>query len=150
MQFRTDLRNRYRRLHRVLGRVYVVAAFGIGTTGLVMSAFSFGGMITHAGFAMLAMLTLATTGLAFARIKAGDVTAHREWMLRSFALIFAGVTLRIELPLLQAANGGLFEPAYQVVAWLSWVPNVMWAEWWIRRSRSAVMVADGSLALRGV
>jgi uncharacterized membrane protein len=143
LQFRTDLRNRFRRLHRVLGRVYVVAAFGIGTTGLLMSPFSFGGMITHTGFGLLAALTIATTWLAFARIRAGDVTAHREWMLRNFALIFAGVALRVELPLLVAANGGAFEPAYQVVAWLSWVPNLVWAQWWIRRSRGPIVVRAG-------
>ena len=144
LQFRTDLRNRFRPLHRVLGRVYVISAFGIGTTGLLMSPFSFGGMVTHAGFGLLAALTLVTTWLAFARIKAGDVTAHRRWMLRSFALIFAGVALRVELPLLVAANGGAFEPAYQLVAWLSWVPNLVWAQWWIRRSRGVVAVPTRS------
>ena len=133
LQFRADVRNRYRRLHRVLGRVYVVAALGIGLTGLVMSAFSNGGMATHLGFGLLAVLTLGTTGMAFARIRAGDVDAHRAWMLRSFALIFAGVTLRIQLPLLIIAYGGDFDPAYRWVAWISWLPNLAWAEWWVRR-----------------
>jgi hypothetical protein len=54
-------------------------------------------------------------------------------MLRSYALIFAAVTLRIELPLLIMALGE-FTPAYQVVAWLSWVPNLLWAEWYVRRT----------------
>ena len=44
------------------------------------------------------------------------------------------VTLRIELPLLIMAFGE-FTTAYQVVAWLSWVPNALWAEWYIRRTR---------------
>jgi hypothetical protein len=30
---------------------------------------------------------------------------------------------------------GEFTTAYQVVAWLSWVPNALWAEWYIRRTR---------------
>ena len=139
-QFRADLRDRYRRLHRVLGRVYVIAGLGTGATGLFMSVYSFGGPITHAGFGVLAVLMLASTGLAFARIRAGDVASHREWMLRSFALVFAGVTLRIELPLLVAAYGGEFPLAYLWVSWLAWVPNLLWAEWWIRRSRGEVVV----------
>ena len=147
LQFRGDLRARHRRVHRVLGRVYVSAALGTGATGLYMAAFSFGGATTHLGFGLLAVLMLTTTGLAFARIRAGDVAAHREWMVRSFALIFAGVTLRIELPLLIAAYGGAFEPAYQWVAWLSWVPNLAWAEWYVRRSRGvAVPVLSGARA----
>ena len=140
MQFRGDLRARHRRVHRAVGRVYVVAALGTGLTGLFMAAFSFGGPITHLGFGTLAVLVLATTGMAFARIRAGNVAAHRAWMTRSFALIFAGVTLRIELPLLIAAYEGAFAPAYQVVAWLSWVPNLAWAEWWVWRSRGATAV----------
>lgn len=138
LQFRADLRARFPRFHRVLGRAYVVAALGTGTTGLFMAAFSFGGMVTHLGFGTLAVLMLTSTGMAFARIKAGDVTGHRAWMLRSFALMFAGVMLRIELPLLIAAYNGQFEPAYRIVAWLSWVPNVVWAEWWLRRRGVAV------------
>ena len=86
-----------------------------------MAAFSIGGAVTHLGFGVLAVLVMATTGMAF-------------------ALIFAGVTLRIELPLLIAAYGGAFEPAYQWIAWLSWAPNLAWAEWWVRRSRGVGMV----------
>ena len=147
LQFRGDLRARHRRLHRVLGRVYVGAALGTGATGLFMAAFSFGGPVTHLGFGLLAVLLLVTTGMAFARIRAGDVDAHRAWMIRSFALVFAGVTLRIELPLLIAAYGGAFEPAYQWIAWLSWAPNLAWAEWWVRRSRSVGMVPAPSRVL---
>jgi hypothetical protein len=54
-------------------------------------------------------------------------------MLRSYALIFAAVTLRIWLPLLIMAYGGQFLPAYRWVAWISWVPNALFAEWTIRR-----------------
>jgi hypothetical protein len=50
-------------------------------------------------------------------------------MLRSYALVFAA-TLRIELPLLIMAFGEFT----QVVAWLSWVPNLLWAEWYVRRT----------------
>jgi hypothetical protein len=50
------------------------------------------------------------------------------------------VTLRIELPLLIMAFGD-FTPAYQVVSWLSWVPNVLWAEWYVRRTGSVPLPA---------
>ncbi len=54
------------------------------------------------------------------------------WMLRSYALIFAGVMLRLELPLLTLAFGA-FPPAYRAVAWLCWVPNLLIALWFTRR-----------------
>ncbi len=143
-QFRRDLRVRRPRVHRLLGRVYVGAALGTGATGLLMALHSSGGPNTHLGFGVLAVLTLATTWMGLARIRAGDVAAHRAWMLRSFALIFAGVTLRIEQPLLMAAHGGAFAPAYQLVAWLCWLPNLAWAEWHLRRSRGVAPVPAAS------
>jgi DNA-binding CsgD family transcriptional regulator/uncharacterized membrane protein len=134
LQFRRGLRARSPRLHRLAGRAYVGAALGTGATGLLMAPHSFGGLDTHLGFGVLAVLTVTTTWMGVARIRAGDVAAHRAWMLRSFALIFAGVMLRVEQPLLMAAHAGEFAPAYALVAWLCWVPNLAWAEWYLRRS----------------
>jgi hypothetical protein len=37
------------------------------------------------------------------------------------------------LPLLIIAYQGELDPAYRRVAWASWVPNIVWAEWLIRR-----------------
>jgi hypothetical protein len=52
-------------------------------------------------------------------------------MVRSYALVCAAVTLRLELPLLSAAFGPML--GYQLVSWACWLPNVGWAEWWLRR-----------------
>jgi len=65
--------------------------------------------------------------MALAAIRRGDVTGHREWMVRNFALTFAAVTLRLWLPTLTAATGSFIE-AYRTVAWLCWVPNAIVAE----------------------
>ena len=137
-QFRTGLRARRPAVHRIMGRVYVPAAIATGATGLYMAAYSYGGMVTHIGFGTLGVAVIVTTALAFARIRGGDVAGHREWMIRSYALIFAAVTLRVLLPLLITAYAGDFDPAYRWVAWLCWVPNAFWAEWYIRRSRHAL------------
>ena len=134
-QFRETLRVRRLALHRAMGRVYVIAALLTGVTGLYMAVYSFGGPITHLGFGLLAAGVIATTTMAYRRIRVRDTVAHREWMIRSFSLIFAAVTLRVLLPLLIAAHQGAFEPAYLWVSWLCWVPNIVWAEWYIRRTR---------------
>lgn len=42
----------------------------------------------------------------------------------------------ILVPLLIIAFGD-FTPAYRVVAWVSWVPNFFWAEWYIRGTAHA-------------
>jgi hypothetical protein len=123
----------------VLAAVIVVYALGyvvVGVVGLYMSIYSFGGWVTHLGFGTLAGLLLFTTLRAYAAARRRDIATHRQWMVRSYALVFAAVTLRIELPLLAMAFGG-FLPGYQAVAWLCWVPNALWAEWFVRRTAYA-------------
>jgi hypothetical protein len=57
-------------------------------------------------------------------------------MIRSFALTFAAVTLRLYIPAAMIA-GFDFVPAYQWIAWLAWVPNLAIAEAWIASRRRA-------------
>lgn len=133
LQFAPGLRARRPRLHRVAGRVYVGAGLLAAGAGLYMAAHAYGGWPTRAGFALLALGSLGSTALALAAALRWEFAAHRRWAVRSAALFFSAVTLRVELPLLVLLFGGRFHPAYMVVAWLCWVPNVLWAEWWLRR-----------------
>ena len=132
-QFHRGVLRRRRTFHRQLGTLYVASCLIVGVAGLYMSVYSFGGWITHVGFGALAVSLIVTTLRAYTAARARDIATHRQWILRSYALIFAAVTLRIELPLLVVAFGA-FLPAYQVVAWLCWVPNALWAEWYLRRT----------------
>jgi len=47
-------------------------------------------------------------------------------MVRSYALMFAAVMLRLELPLLSSYLG--FLEGYRIVSWLCWIPNIVIAE----------------------
>jgi uncharacterized membrane protein len=128
-------------LHRRVGTAYVIACTAVGAAGLYMAPYAFGGWISRLGFAMLGVLLLVTTGRAYVLARQRRITEHRRWMVRSYALIFAAVTLRIELPLLTMAFQD-FTPAYLVVAWLSWVPNLLVVEWYLRRASSTLQVAE--------
>jgi uncharacterized membrane protein len=133
------------RVHRRIGTVYFGIAMLVGIVGLYMSLFAFGGLITRIGFGGLALGVLLTTGTAFKLAKSGEFRAHREWMIRSYALMFAAPTLRLWLPLLVTAHQGQFLPAYRLVAWLCWVPNLIFAEWYIARSRKRELRFGGSI-----
>lgn len=119
--------------HRTLGKLYVGAAMMTGATGLYMAAYAHGGPVSEAGFAAMALTMLLTTGLAWKHAASRDFPAHRRWMIRSYAVLFSAVTLRLWLPVVVLAHGGDFTPAYRWLAWLSWVPNMLWAEWHVRR-----------------
>lgn len=132
-QFLPRLR-RQRRLpiHRWSGRLYLIAIAVGGLCGLYVAQMAYGGLITQLGFSGLALFWLATGYLAYSSIRQGDVQRHRRWMVRNYAATFAAVTLRLWLPLLTAMSVD-FTVAYQSVAWLSWVPNVLVVEWWLQR-----------------
>ena len=137
-QFHPGLLVRRRALHRALGTVYVASCLLLGVAGLYMSAYAAAGAVARVGFGLLAALLLVSTAVAYRAARRRDIRTHRAWMLRSYALIFAAVTLRVELPLLIIAHGGAFDPAYRIVAWLCWVPNLAWAEWRVRRGGHAL------------
>jgi uncharacterized membrane protein YozB (DUF420 family) len=80
-------------------------------------------------------VTFALLGLR--AILRRDVVAHRRWMLRTFAMTYAAVTLRLWLfaliPLL-----GDFRSAYLLVPFLCWVPNLVVVELLLRRTPRTV------------
>src|SRR5256714_15643538 len=148
LQHNSRLRDRFLEMHRWTGRTYVLAVLFGGAAALRLATISQGGLPAHAGFGLLAVLWLLATGQAYRHIRAGDQASHRRWMIRSYALTFAAVTLRIYLPVSIAA-GLPFEPAYQTIAWLCWVPNLIVAEWIILRqrpTRAAIPEPDSVIA----
>lgn len=120
-------------VHRWLGRIYLISSIVLGLAGLSLSFHAAGGVGPRTAFGLLALAVLGTSLMGYRSIRVRDVRHHREWMLRSYALIFAAVTLRIWMPILIIANHGQFVPAYRWTAWLCWVPNVLFVEWMIRR-----------------
>ncbi len=133
MQFNTRLRNKNLQLHRQVGKVYVVAVLLSAPAGFYIAFFATGGLVASTGFICLAVIWFYTTYRAYASIKNKQVVQHQKMMIYSYAACFAAVTLRIWLPLLSAMLGN-FTKAYLIVAWLSWVPNLIVANRIIKRT----------------
>jgi hypothetical protein len=93
-------------------------------------------MISQIGFVTLGQLWIVTAILALMAIKRGDYRAHEAWAIRSFALTFAAVTIRLQLGAGFAA-GQRFEDFYWMLSWTCWIPNLIVAEWLIRRRPAA-------------
>lgn len=132
-QFFPKLRQKRITWHRFLGRIYVIACFWGGISGLAIAFYATGGTLAKFGFSNLAVLWLYTTAKAYKTIKKREIEAHREWMLRSFALTFAAVILRLQLPFYMSTLTMDFLPAYRLVSWSCWVPNLILVEWFIQR-----------------
>lgn len=143
LQFWRGLRNRRPRVHRWIGRTYLVAVAIGSVSGLVIAVVNEAGLVGFFGFGTLAVLWFVTGLRAYRAIRRRDIDSHRAWMIRNFALTYAAVMLRIWLPLLLLfqvlvpAPGTDFEAvfanAYAAVPFLCWIPNLIVAEWLIRR-----------------
>lgn len=131
-QLSTRIRARNAAVHRWLGRAYVIGVLVGGVGGLMLSFHSTAGLVAQIGFFSLAVLWLASTIAAYVHIRNRRVELHRKWMIRSYALTLAALTLRIMMPLSQVAGLPMVE-IYPVIAWLCWVPNLVVAEWFVLR-----------------
>ena len=136
-QFLSGVRVRRPGLHRWIGRLYLLGIALGGVGGLSMAFYAYTGLVAGLGFGALALLWLATGALALVTIRRGEVAQHRRWMVRNFALTFAAVTLRLELPLLASGLGE--QIGYMTVAWMCWIPNLLIAQWLIARSTARPM-----------
>ena len=121
-QFLPGLRARRRALHRWMGRAYVAGCLVGGVGGLVMAFGSTAGPVATAGFGGLGAIWIIATIQGWRLAMARRFDEHRAWMIRSFALTFAAVTLRLYLPLIPLA-GVPFVEGYRAVSFLCWVPT---------------------------
>jgi len=136
VQLLPQLRARWRLGHRWLGRVYIIACLVSGFAGLILSTGSQAGPIAVAGFSSVAVISLICAAQAWRMAVTRRFDEHREWVIRSYALIFAAVTLRIWLPLSQIAHLD-FMQSYRVISFLAWVPNLIVAELYLAQGRPA-------------
>jgi len=138
VQFSKRFRNANLKRHRLIGKIYMISVLISGLAGFYIAFYATGGLVAKLGFGSLAIIWLYTTSMGYRTIKNGDIQKHQVFMIYSYAACFAAVTLRLWLPMLTVAFGG-FIPAYQAVAWLCWVPNMIFAYYWVRRKNFEVV-----------
>jgi len=130
-QFLPSIFSRRRWLHRLLGWIYVstVALGWLASLPLALHAHT--GATASAGFQALGVVWLTCTLLGFLDARAGRIVEHRRWMIRSYGLTTAAITLRLYV----VASDILHIPlgqSYPYIAWLCWIPNALVAQWLIQ------------------
>lgn len=134
LQFVRRIRARRPALHRATGLIFVGACALAAPSGLMLALGTTAGPAAGAGFAIQALLLPVFAGLGLRAAVERRFAEHREWMLRSYALIAAAITLRLMLPA-SAWLGFEFLEAYRLIAWLAWTVSLALVEVHIRRTR---------------
>ena len=124
LQFSVKLRLRNVKFHRVIGIIYALSSILSAMAGLYIALYATGGIVAKAGFIGLGIVWLITTLQAYRVILKKEIRQHEVLMIYSYAACLAAVTLRIWLPILTIVLND-FIPAYRIVAWLCWVPNLI-------------------------
>jgi uncharacterized membrane protein len=139
-QFVGAIRRRAPSLHRWMGRAYLASVGLSGLSGLYLAPGSFASNTYGIAFVALALAWLYTGSMAFLTIRRGEVAQHKRWMVRNYALTYAAVTLRVQMPFFIALVGLTPVMALNIVGWTCWVPSLIVVEWWMRRRRQPAVV----------
>src|SRR5262245_48554311 len=138
LQFSRTMRTRWIRLHRILGRVLIV-------TGLFLVAVSFGivfmfpaigGAVTAVANFTFGLLMAFSLIKALVHIRRREISLHREWMIRAFAIGLAASTIRLAIVAFVGIANAQIEQIFGISFWIGFTLNLLLAEVWIRRTRS--------------
>jgi uncharacterized membrane protein len=91
VNFSSRIRQQRLRLHRILGRVYVISVFVGSFTGIALAS----GRPGLPGTTMQAAAWMVCTTAAFITARNRHIVQHRQWMMRSYAVTFTFVSSRV-------------------------------------------------------
>lgn len=131
--FSSFILKNFSRLHKAFGKLYVVLILLLsGPSGLVMAIYANGGIYAKLSFLILTIIWWLCTLLGFLAIKNSNISEHKRWMVRSYALTLSAVSLRIYQLILGYVD--IIDPEFQYlfVSWVSWVGNLLVAEFIIK------------------
>lgn len=124
-QFSKQIRSRFTKIHKTFGKVYIILILCLAApSGLIMGYYGNGGFYSQLSFCLLAILWFCFTLMAFIKIKQKNSSAHKNYMILSYALTLSAISLRLfkwiisntlELPPMDT---------YKIVVWLGWLFNL--------------------------
>lgn len=132
-QFNNKLLKRNKKVHRIIGYVYVLTVLLLAApSGLVIGWHANGGPVAIFFFSLLAILWFWFTLKALLTAKNGQYKAHKQYMMRSFALALSAITLRLYKVIIVKVWAPPPMDVYVLVSGLSWIPNLLFVEFMIR------------------
>jgi uncharacterized membrane protein len=148
------LRSRYPAVHRVSGRIYVFGGMlPAATLALVFLPSSKLLPVGKVGTVLWATLGLVTTIAGYRAARQGRWSAHRKWMLYSFALamnVITGRALSAMVFFLPVIGDDLASVTmFQFEGfWLGWMLNMALVTWFLRRRNARPAVGPRGMLVR--
>lgn len=145
LQFIAAIRSKFPRFHRWSGRLCVLTGIiiGISSYGLVITI-GFAGPFEVANVFIFATLFLVCLGFAVHRIHNGQIAAHREWMIRTFAIGLASGGARLVYLIITQIWQLEFAQAFLLALWIAFPLLCVCSELWIRYTRPVQKISSHS------
>lgn len=142
LQFLSRLRNKHPRIHRLSGYAFVLSSYFIGLSGLSIALwFPFGGLPETLVTVVFGSLFLICLSMGLRYAIQGQFQRHRHWMIRTFNLGLAVVTIRFLGPLVEAVTPDIpFSLVFAGSMLIGWTLHLAIAEWIIRRPTPRVLM----------
>lgn len=140
LQFVRALRQRFGALHRLSGRVFVMAGAGLALSGLALllkvESLTTGLLDAARGFFGLALMVALARGVAAAR--AHELRRHRAWMIRAYAIgMGSGTVAPVLFPVYLITGEPPTGLALDLVVVGMWLLSIALGEWVARRPARA-------------
>lgn len=142
LQFSKRLRIQRPRLHRWNGRLVLLLGIIIGVSGILMGfKMAISGISEIAAATFYGILFLFALLQAYRSIRQKNISQHREWMIRAFAIGLAVTTTRPIVGIFFATGpltGLTPKDFFGTALWIGFTLHLIGAEWWINRTRQQI------------
>ena len=121
-QFWSNFRNKYLKLHRSLGKIYLISILLSAVCSTVMAWTTAIELNFAWAFSLqvLAFAWVVTAFMAYYTIRKKRVQDHRKWMIRSYIVTFGFISFRWIMPLPIIQKLGSFPEIAPTVIWSAW------------------------------
>jgi len=138
-QFSSRLRQRHIRVHRLMGRLYVLGVAVAAPVSIPVAVILGPPMLVMAA-TIQAVGWLLTTATALYCVRTGRIQQHREWMMRSypFAMVFVIARVILGIPAIESMGEVAFvSVVWSVIATACFLPSFLIAWQGVLSARSA-------------
>jgi hypothetical protein len=133
-QFSPYILKDHRKIHRIFGRLYAYNILFVNfPVAMVMAIYANGELPGKTAFVLLDSLWFYFTLMAVIAARNKNFNLHKHYMTRSYALTLSAISLRTWKLILVNTTSIDIHTIYIMDAWLGFVPNLLLAEWIIRR-----------------
>jgi uncharacterized membrane protein len=124
IQFSSRIRSRYPAFHRATGYVYFVSVLITAPMGMYVARLLSSNPVSYTISWVHGGSWLLCTLIAIKLVRNGDVTRHREWMMRSYSWALVFLTARIAIRVINPSDPNVVD----AIVWITIGTAMLWPQ----------------------